>query len=85
MIRRLQSLGFTLLAVLLVLVGGYKVAGRYARKAAELQFQYEQARREAAGAKGVRDAQVAVDQLPVGGAAEQLRRDWLRGSANNHS
>jgi hypothetical protein len=75
---RLQAWAFTALAVLLVLVGAYALGGRAARRSTEEKYKFEKARREAAAAKGAHDAQMEVDALPTGGAADELRRNWMR-------
>jgi hypothetical protein len=75
---RLQAWALTALAVLFVLVGAYAMGGRAARRSTEQKYKYEKARREVAAAKGAHDAQMEVDALPTGGAADELRRDWVR-------
>jgi hypothetical protein len=79
----LKAKALLALAVLAVLIGAYAMGGRAARRSAESKRNYDDALRAAAGAKGVHDAEVEVLKLPAGGAADQLRRDWMRdGDAN---
>lgn len=78
MIARLQTLALTALAVLLVVFGAYGAGGRAAKLAATRDRNLDEARRAAAGAKGVHDAQVHIDGLPDGGAGAELRNDWVR-------
>ena len=75
---RLQGWALTALAVLLVLFGAYAWGGRTARRATTLKYDYEEAARAAAGAKGRYDAELETRELPEGGAANELRRDWMR-------
>ncbi len=75
---RLQAWALTALAVLLILVGAYAMGGRAAKKSSDQKKKYDDALRAAAGAKGVHDAEITVRDLPTGGAADSLRRDWMR-------
>jgi hypothetical protein len=75
---KLKSWALTAWAVLLVLVGAYVMGSRAAKKAAEKKSNYNEALRDAAGAKEVHNAELDTRKLPTGGAAEQLRRDWMR-------
>lgn len=74
----MKAKALLVLAVLLVLFGAYAMGGRAARRSAESKRNYDEALRAAAGSKGVHDAEVEVLKLPAGGAADQLRRDWMR-------
>ena len=76
--EKLKAWALTAWAVLLVLVGAYVMGGRASRKAAEKKANYNEALRSAAGAKGAHDAETDTRKLPDGGAADQLRRDWMR-------
>lgn len=78
MISRLKSWSLTILAVLLVMVGAYAAGGRAARKAADQQREYEEARRAAAGAKGVQDARREISKMSSSDVRDELRRDWVR-------
>ena len=78
MIARLQILGLSVLAVVLVLLGAYGLGSSRARRAAELKYALEAAQRAAAAAKEVRDVAMEVERLPDGSAADRLKRDWLR-------
>lgn len=82
---KIQGWALMALAVAAVLVGAYAAGGRSARRAAEV----ERLNRELAGEKAARKAQErarsdrnaidhAVRNLPAGGAAERLRREWNR-------
>jgi hypothetical protein len=82
-VEKLKSWALTFLAVLAVLVGAYAIGGRKARRAAEAKHNYDEALRAGAGAKGVHDVEVEVRKLPTGGAADQLRRDWMRNDSAN--
>lgn len=75
---KLKSWALTAWAVLLVLVGAYAWGSRAAKKAAEKKANYNEALRAAAGAKEVHNAELDTRKLPDGGAADQLRRDWMR-------
>jgi len=75
---KLQGWALTTLAVLAVLVGAYGYGHRAATKAAKKEGDLAEAERIKAGSKGVQDAQREVDRLPDGGAADELRRDWMR-------
>lgn len=75
---KVKSWALTAWAVLLVLVGAYAMGSRVARKAAEKKTNYNDALRAAAGAKGAHDAELDARKLPDGGAADELRRDWMR-------
>jgi hypothetical protein len=75
---KLQAWALTILAVLAVLVGAYVKGGRAAKAAADKQRELDDARRAAAGAKGVHDAAIETNRLRDGDAADQLRRDWMR-------
>ena len=77
-IEWLKAKALMVLAVLLVLFGAYAMGGRASRRSAESKRNYDDALRAAAGSKGVHDAEVEVRKLPDGGAADQLRRDWMR-------
>ena len=77
-IQRLQSWALMALAILLVLLGAYAMGGRAAAKSAKQRRDLEEAQRAAAGAKGVHDAELETRRLPTGGAADQLRREWMR-------
>jgi hypothetical protein len=81
-LTRLQGWALTAFAVLLVLLGAYAYGGRKARRATELKYDYEEAARAAAGAKGRYDAELETRELPEGGAADELRRDWMRRSTD---
>jgi hypothetical protein len=74
----LKAKALLVLAVLLVLFGAYVMGGRAARRSAESKRNYDEALRAAAGSKGVHDAEVEVQKMPAGAAADQLRRDWMR-------
>jgi len=74
----LQSKALMILAVLAVLVGAYAMGGRASRRSAQKQHDYDEALRTAAGAKGVHDAETEVRAMPTGGAADELRNDWVR-------
>jgi hypothetical protein len=76
--EKLKAWALTAWAVLLVLVGAYVMGGRASKKAAEKKANYNEALRSAAGAKGAHDAELDTRKLPTGGAADQLRRDWMR-------
>jgi type III secretory pathway component EscV len=78
LMARLQGWALTTLAVLAVLVGAYAYGHRTAKKAAKKESDLAEAQRATAGAKGVEDARREVDKLPDGGAADELRRDWMR-------
>lgn len=78
MITRLKSWSLTVLAVLLVMVGAYAAGGRAARKAANQQREYEEARRAAAGAKGVQNAKFEIGKMSSDDIRDNLRRDWMR-------
>jgi hypothetical protein len=82
-VERLKAWALTLVAVVLVLLGAYAMGGRKARQAAEKKRNYDDALRAGAGAKGVHDVEVEVRKLPAGGAADQLRRDWMRDAPTN--
>lgn len=75
---RLKSWALTALAVLLVVLGAYTMGGRASRKAANAKKELDDARRAAAGAKGVHDAASEINEMPDGAAAGQLRREWMR-------
>lgn len=75
---KLQSWALTALAVLAVLVGAYGYGHRKATASAKKDADLNKATRAAAGAQGVKDAQVHVDALPAGAADAELRRDWMR-------
>ena len=77
-LARLQAWALLVLAVLAVLLGAYAYGGRAARKAADQKRKYDDALRTAAGAKGVQDASTHVRSQPVGHAAGELSRDWMR-------
>lgn len=77
-IEKLKGWALMALAVLLVLVGAYAMGSRASRKSAETKRKYDDALRNAAGAKGVHDATLETKKLPDGGAADVLRSDWLR-------
>lgn len=77
-IEKLKGYALMVLAVLLVLLGAYAMGGRASKKSAEKKEKYRDALREAAGAKGVHDAEIETRKLPTGGAADQLRADWMR-------
>lgn len=82
---KVQGWALMALAVAAVLVGAYAAGGRSARRAADV----DRLNREAAGEKAARKAQErarsdrnaidhAIRNLPVGGSAERLRREWNR-------
>jgi len=75
---RLKSWALTAMAVLLVVLGAYVMGGRASRKAAESKKELDDARRAAAGAKGAHDAASEINEMPDGGAADTLRREWVR-------
>ncbi|TKW79829.1 MAG: hypothetical protein DI543_03170 [Bradyrhizobium icense] len=75
---RLQGYALTALAVLLVLFGAYALGGRTARRATIKQYDYEEAVRAAAGAKGRHDVDLETRGLDDGAAAAELGRDWMR-------
>lgn len=77
-IERLKTWALMLAAVALVLVGAYIKGGRAAKAAGDKSHELDEAKRAAAGAQGVRDAELEVDKKPVGGAAAELRDDWMR-------
>lgn len=78
MIATLQRYALAALAILLVLVGAYKAGTRAARRSFELEQAEAEAKRLRAANKGMRDAKEHVANLPAGGAADELRRDWMR-------
>lgn len=78
-LQKLQAYALMLVAVILVLLGAYAVGGRAAKKAADKKQQFNDALRAAAGATGVHDAEIQVGKMPNGGAAADLKRDWMRG------
>lgn len=77
-LARVQKWGFSLLAIILVLVGAYAAGGRASKRAVEIKLAEEDAARMRAATKGTRDAKQEVSNLPSGGAADELRRDWMR-------
>lgn len=81
-IEKMKGWALTALAVLLVLVGAYAMGGRASRKAVKAKTDLNNARREAAGAKGVHDATLETNKLPDGDAGIQLRNDWMRRSTD---
>lgn len=80
-LAKLQGWALTTLAVLAVLVGAYGLGHRAAAKSAKKESDLAEATRATAGTKGVEDARREVDKLPDGGAADELRRDWVRDEA----
>lgn len=85
MMARLQAIGLTVLAVLLVLVGAYGAGSARARRSAELKQSLDEARRRATISEEVRDVALEVDRLPDGSASDQLKRDWLRRNGERDS
>lgn len=78
MIATLKRYAVAALAILLVLVGAYGAGGRASRRSLELKQAEDEAKRLQAANKGMRDAKNHVSNLPAGGAADELRRDWMR-------
>lgn len=75
---RLQGWALMALAVLLVLAGAYVKGGRAAKAAANKKRDLDEARRAAAGAKEVHDAELETRGMGDGDAERELRRDWMR-------
>lgn len=80
-VTKLQGWALTLAAVVLVLLGAYAIGGRAAKKAANKQQQFDEARRAAAGATEVHHANQEVEKMGNGAAAIQLRAEWMRPDA----
>lgn len=78
MIARLQNLMLTVLAVVLVLAGAYAAAGRSARRAAELEHEAKEARRQAAAAQETNDVESEIASMGGRHVIDELRNDWLR-------
>lgn len=77
-IAKLKSWALTLAAIVLVLVGAYAAGGRSARRSLETKQAEDEAARLRAANEGIRNAKDHVANLPSGGAANELRRDWMR-------
>jgi len=66
------------LAVIATLLAG--VVGAYFRGKADARAEVDAKTNQQAAnaAKEIRNVEVEIDRLPDGGAADQLKRDWLR-------